>query len=722
MTKTDQRQEIPSKGVGMHRGDESLSGRSVALVVMALMLTFVLLPQIAEGRKNILLVFDEDKDFPGLAMLNQSLRAAFLSELHGDVEFYSESLNLSQFRNRRHDGVLRDYYRRKYAGTRLDLVVAIMEPSLDFLLRHRDALFPTIPIVFCGIDRFNLPARTVSANITGVLVNRAYGPTLEIALGLQPGTRGVFVVGGTSRFDRQLQAIARRDFESFQRRIAITYLTSLSMDDLLQRVSHLPPHSVVLYLTLFVDGVGRAFVPHDALKLITDSANSPVYVSVDQYLGHGAVGGHVYSLETHGRDTAEIGMRILRGESPANIPIAEKSAYRNVFDWRQLQRWGLDENRLPPASVIEFRPLTIWDRYFGYVLAALAIIAIQGAMIGNLLLNRSRRRRAEADLRDSEERMSLAARATNLGFWMWDIARDEVWISPERRSFFAREKTERITLKRFIDTIHPDDRESTRRAFDRALEHSDDYVAEYRVSPRDGVTHWIGARGGIEFGENGTPLRIRGIAIDITDRKRAEESLRESEERFRTMADTAPVMIWMSGVEKSCTFLNKSWLDFSGRTLEQELGYGWVESIHPEDRARFLLVYDKAFELREEFTTEYRLRRADGEYHWIFNKAVPRFESDGIFLGYIGSCIDITERKHAEAETLLLQQELAHVSRMSTMGELAASLAHELNQPLTAILSNAQAAQRFIAADSTNLAEVREILTDIIEDKSAPEK
>ena len=209
---------------------------------------------------------------------------------------------------------------------------------------------------------------------------------------------------------------------------------------------------------------------------------------------------------------------------------------------------------------------------------------------------------------------------------------------------------------------------------------------------------------------------MRGIEIDITDRKRAEEALRESEERFRTMADTAPVMIWMSGVQKGCTFLNKSWLDFSGRTLEQELGYGWMESIHPEDRYRFLLVYDKAFELRQQFITEFRLRRADCEYHWVFNKAAPRFAADAIFLGYIGSCIDITERKRAEAETLLLQQELAHVNRMSTMGELAASLAHELNQPLTAILSNAQAAERFMAADSANLLEVREILADIIED------
>ena len=702
----------------MPRREALLSAKSVALALIALLFAAVLLPKIAEGRTHILLVFDEDKDFPGLARLNQSLRAAFLSELNGNVEFYSESLNLSQFRDERHDSVLHDYYRRKYAGTRLDLIVAVMGPSLEFLLRHQKTLFPGIPIVFCGVDPSNLDGKTLTANITGVLVNRAFGPTLDIALQLQPETRSVFVVGGTSSFDRQLQGIARRDFEPFESRAAITYLTALPMEDLLLRLSHLPPHSVVIYLTLFADGEGRAFVPHDALKLITRAANAPVYVSVDQYLGQGAVGGHVYSIETHGHDTAEIGLRILRGESPANIPITEKSAYRDIFDWRQLQRWGLDEARLPPGSVIEFQQPTAWDRYRWYIVAALTIIAFQGTIIGDLLLHRARRRRAEANLRESQERMSLAASAANLGFWMWDAARDEIWVAPEGRRFFGWEKSERLSFTRFINTLHPDDREPTRKAIDRSLEHGDDYFAEYRVVSLDGVTRWVGARGATEFGDNGRPLRMRGIAIDITERKRGEEALRESEERFRVMANTVPVMIWLAGTDKLCTFFNKGWLDFTGRALEQELGNGWAEGIYREDIDRFLLAYGKAFDLLEEFTAEYRLRRSDGEYHWVVNKAAPRFGSDGIFLGYIGSCIDITERKRAEYEALLLQQELAHVSRISTMGELAASLAHELNQPLTAILSNAQAAQRFIATNSASLDEVKEILADIVKDDS----
>jgi len=313
--------------------------------------------------------------------------------------------------------------------------------------------------------------------------------------------------------------------------------------------------------------------------------------------------------------------------------------------------------------------------------------------------------------------------------------------------------------------------------------------------------------------------------------------LSESEALFRAMADTAPVLIRMSGPDKGCTFLNRSWLAFTGRTLAQELGVGWIEGVHPDDLDRCVETYINAFDRRHEFTMEYRLRRHDGEYRFILDKGVPRLAPDGTFLGYLGCADDITERKQseerprqvleaapnamiivdhdgritfvnaatedvfgytrdqligasieiliperfradhpshrkgyfadpkvrmmgagrelfgrrqdgsaipveigltpirtpeglfvlasitditarkaAELEAQRHRAELAHVARISTLGELAASLAHELNQPLTAILSNAQAAQRLLDAIPPDLEEVREILKDIVHD------
>jgi len=141
---------------------------------------------------------------------------------------------------------------------------------------------------------------------------------------------------------------------------------------------------------------------------------------------------------------------------------------------------------------------------------------------------------------------------------------------------------------------------------------------------------------------------IVGLVLNRIQRRQAERSLRESEARFRTVANSAPVLIWMSAVDKHCTFFNKSWLDFTGRTLAQELGNGWTEGVHPDDRAGILGNYQKAFDARQTFTLQYRLRRHDGEYRWITDRGVPRFDNTGNFTGYIGSCMDVTENLRAE--------------------------------------------------------------------------
>jgi PAS domain S-box-containing protein len=146
-------------------------------------------------------------------------------------------------------------------------------------------------------------------------------------------------------------------------------------------------------------------------------------------------------------------------------------------------------------------------------------------------------------------------------------------------------------------------------------------------------------------------------------RKRAAEARSESEERFRIVADTAPVMIWTSGTDKLCTFFNQRWLDFTGRTMEQELGEGWASGVHPEDLNRCLEIYSKAFNDRIEFRMEYRLRRHDGEYRWILDFGVPIFESNGAFRGYIGSCVDITDRKQSEEMLLETTGRLAEANQ-----------------------------------------------------------
>jgi PAS domain S-box-containing protein len=199
------------------------------------------------------------------------------------------------------------------------------------------------------------------------------------------------------------------------------------------------------------------------------------------------------------------------------------------------------------------------------------------------------------------------------------------------------------------------------------------------------------------------------IAALIEQRSAVERAIQDSEKRFRSMANSTPALLWMTGPDKLATFLNAAWLKFTGRPLEQELGNGWLEDVHPEDRQHCDEFWDAAFDARRPGEVEYRLRRHDGEYRWVLDQGLPRFAENGEFLGYIGSVLDITDRKEAEESN----RALAHVQRLAIIGELTAAVAHELRQPSAAILSNAEAALALLESGEAPSDEIREIVADI---------
>jgi len=327
------------------------------------------------------------------------------------------------------------------------------------------------------------------------------------------------------------------------------------------------------------------------------------------------------------------------------------------------------------------------------------------------------RGRAEEALRESEANMSLAANAANLGLWVWNVpGGDERWVTEKWRQLFGFADSEPVTFDRFLEVVHPGDSERVKQVVQHMLEHGGEYEIDYRITRPDGSIGWIASHGSVELEERGKPVLVRGVSRDVTKRKVAEEELRESEARFRTVADAAPVMIWMSSPDKLCTFFNKGWLEFTGRAIDQELGSGWAEGVHANDLDQCLEVYGTSFDARQPFTMEYRLRRNDGEYRWVLDSGIPRFGSDGTFLGYIGSCFDITERRQSELDHQLQNMELARVGRVALMGELAASLAHEVNNPIGAMVTNANAGQRMIAGGNVENEELSDLLADIVAD------
>ena len=398
-----------------------------------------------------------------------------------------------------------------------------------------------------------------------------------------------------------------------------------------------------------------------------------------------------------------------------SLPIVIWTAFRftqretatGIFILSAIAIWGTMHGFGPFAGETENQSLLALQSWTAVV--AITAMALSAGM--------AERERAAEALRESEANMSLAANAANLGLWVWNVpGGDERWVTEKWRQLFGFADSEPVTFDRFLEVVHPGDSERVKQVVQHILEHGGEYEIDYRITRPDGSIRWIASHGSVELDERGKPVLVRGVSRDVTKRKIAEEELRESEERFRTVANAAPVMIWMSGPDKLCTFFNKGWLDFTGRSLEQELGNGWAEGVHRDDMDRCLDIYQNSFNARESFTMEYRLRRNDGEYRWLLDSGTPRFASDGAFLGYIGSCIDITERKAAEEEARRRREQVELLGRVSLLGEMTASLAHELDQPLAAILSNATAAMQYLEQGKLDPEQLQEILTDVVGD------
>lgn len=370
---------------------------------------------VSSATRHVVMLFDERPELPGLAAMSDELERTLAAGSGDRVELYREAMDLSRFGSKTYESVLRDALRAKYADKTIDVVVAFYPGALDFLLTHGSEIFPGAPIVFCGIDRRELGDRSLPPHVHGVLVKREFAPTVEIALRIHPDTKQITVVAGTSEFDAGLLDQAREEFRAYEDRIAFTYLTKLPLRELLGELRKLPPKTVVLFTSLFRDGAGEPFVTHNVVPLVSAAANAPLYGFIDQYIGRGIVGGSLYSLSRHGSEAAKLVLQVLANPRSGGPSLIEVPTHSTMFDWRQMQRWGISESNLPPGSELRFRDLTIWSQYRKPILAVIAAFLLQSALIAWLIYEQRRRHLAEVQARNSMAELTQLNRLATAG-------------------------------------------------------------------------------------------------------------------------------------------------------------------------------------------------------------------------------------------------------------------------------------------------------------------
>ncbi len=323
---------------------------------------------------------------------------------------------------------------------------------------------------------------------------------------------------------------------------------------------------------------------------------------------------------------------LLSSDEP-HFPALAAHGIANVvmFDWREFSRWG-----------------------------AVTLIILQSLLIVGLLINRAKRRRAEEEVRLSETRFRDLADSSPIMIWIADTNMLCTYFNKQCLDYTER-SLEQLCGQGWLESVHEEERQRCIDVYTAAYARRESFLFEFRLLRADGEYRWVYSTGVPRFTANGDLLGYIGSAVDINDRILAEETVRESEARFRGMADSSAILIWIADENMLCTYFNKRTLDFTGRSLTELTGEGWLEIVHEDDRQGCLNAYTAGYESREAFVLEYRVLGADGEYHWIYDTGTPRFASNGELLGYIGSAVDFTDRRNAEEALQIAHEEVSRL-------------------------------------------------------------
>jgi len=399
--------------------------RVVAIVVGGFLLSTVLLlaPEAALSRtgnsdtgfRHVVILNALDPYLPAYLELDRGFRDILRERGPANIELHAETLDMHRFPQTELDSDLASLLYKKYRDVNVDVVVAVTRIALDFARKYRSQIWPNAAIVFHSVPYRLLPERELESYVSGVPVRLEYETTIEMALRLRPETRRIAVVSGAADPDRVRLEFARKSLDSYSGRYEIQYIDGLSLADTIEAVRSLPEDTIVLYLMIFQDGDGTPLVPRDVLSQIASASSAPVFGVYETYLGHGIVAGSITTYYSQGARAGELVIRVLNGEDPAAIGIQSPAAPACFADWRQLQRWGMDADRLPEGCEIRFRQVTAWERYRWQILGISILLLGQAVLIAALLLHRKRLKDAQRGLLDeAERRMQAETVASNL--------------------------------------------------------------------------------------------------------------------------------------------------------------------------------------------------------------------------------------------------------------------------------------------------------------------
>lgn len=515
--------------------------------VSLLCMIFASMPANAADQRHILIVHSYHKGLRWTDTVDAGMLSV-ISERGSAFETHTEYLDTKRSGDETHYLQMRDMFRHKYRATRFSAVLVSDDDAYNFMLRFRDELFPMVPVIFCGVNYFtDFTDPRMHDIYTGVVEAFDIPQTIRVALKLHPETTRIVIINDRSTTGKANRKIIDTVIPEFSLKVAFDYLEDLTMDELRTKLRQLKPGTVILLMTFNLDRSGEVFNYDESIGLIAEAAPVPIYGVWDFYLGNGIVGGMLTSGRDQGRMAAEMAMKIIDGTPVRSIPVVRESPNRFMFDYRQLERFRIPPDRIPPGALIINRPPSFYREHKEKVWAVGAAFMVLSGLVAALLVNIRRRKKSEESLRISEEKFSKVFRSS------------PDWISISRLSDGryldvneAYLKTTGFTREEVIGKTPFElgiygDSQDPKRLFYLLRERGSMQLEEMVFRMKSGEPRVV--QRSAETIEVGGELLAISIVRDITEEKKAKEAVLASEQRYRAIFENASEAILIIAAE-----------------------------------------------------------------------------------------------------------------------------------------------------------------------------
>jgi len=588
----------------------------------------------------------------------------------------------------------------KYRHRRFDLIVTIYPEALDFVLNEAQSLFADTPVLALHMPADTDPPTTDSSRRIFWHAGRLdFQGTLQIALNLVPSAKRVFVVSGAHEVDRRQEERARVALKPWENRLEFRYLSGLPMEEMLTTLAGAPPDSIVLLLPVSSDVAGKIYFSPDVAQRVGQASAAPVFGVLESSLGRGIVGGVLYSFEHVGTSAGRLALEILRGgPSSGVVPSVLEVPPMPMFDWRQLKRWNLSVDAVPPGSIIINREYTLWEQYRTAVIVASFALVVQALLIVSLVVNRGQRQRVERQLAEQlriETLLAdLSARFVHLPAGqieseiqaaqrhicdildldrstLLQVPPDEpdtmrithIYTPPETPPIPARIdmrdfvpwtlqkilRGETLTLTT-LAALPPEaarDRENLQRYGTKSLV----AIPLFAEGAVFGALSFAATRAEREWPEDVVKgfRMVAQVIANALARRRADLALRESQARLTLAVASADARLWEVEAETERVWMMEQGRVFLGVTPNEALTLdGMTNFIHPDDHESWRQSIRQALKTGQPMRTEFRAIRPDGTVRWFVAQGRPHIDAAGEPSRLLGVSIDVTDRRQVE--------------------------------------------------------------------------